>query len=322
MHNHMPQTFNYDGCYDGTYQPLLDTLVIKGDSLTVRLCADDLFTPEDLASMAADTAAHLEMATDEVNNSLAVGDLPAAVDTSRPGIVIDGQTVLVYLIAHGNAEVAPPTGRAALAPDAIQFPDTEGELRAAANGLSTLFPGALANEGALELARKAARLIGTTGCRSAAELTARGVDLRGQLALALTDDQMRDALLFITFGRAPAGETDRQQLIAKLVAESGGARGVDADAVPGGTGPFGRTPSNPVPVAGIVSERQYLDRLRTADQQPVNWRRKGSQSGKDGPVDCYELTSLMGEPLGKLFISPYHQRTSSLVPDGLHLDEQ
>ena len=318
----MPTSFNADGRYDGTYQPLLDTLVIKGDTVTVRLCTDDLFTAEDLVSMAEDTAAHLEMATDEVNNSLAAGDLPAAVDTSRPGIVIDGQTVLVYLIAHGKAEVAPPTSRAALAPDAIQFPDTEGELLAAAHGLCSLFPGTLAKEGALELARKTARLIGTAGCRSAAELKARGVDLRGQLELALTDDQMRDALLFITFGRAPAGATDRERLIAKLVADSGGAQGVDADAVPGGTGPFGRTRTNPVPVAGIVSERHYLDRLRTEDHQPVNWRRSGSQSGKDGPVDCYELTSLMDEPLGELFISPYHQRTSSMVPDGLYLDEQ
>ena len=318
----MPVPFNADGRYDGTYQPLLDTLVIKGDTVTVHLRADDLFTPNDLASMAADTAAHFEMATDEVNNALAVSDLPAEVDISRPGIVIDGQTVLVHLVEHSTTKVAPPASRAVLAPDAIQLPDTEGELLNAAIGLCNLYPGTLVEEGALELARTATRIIRVTGCKSAAELIARGIDLRSQLELALTDDQMRDALLFITFGRAPAGDTDRQQLIAKLVAESGGPLGVNADVVPGGAGPFGRTRTNPVPVAGIVSARLYLNRLRTADGLPVNWRRKGSQTGKDGPVDCYELTNSMGESLGELFISPYHQRISNMAPDELYLDEQ
>ena len=106
------------------------------------------------------------------------------------------------------------------------------------------------------------------------------------------------------------------------MAESDGPLGVDADVVPGGAGPFGYTRTNPVPVAGNVSERLYLDRLRTTDGLPVNWRRKGSQVGKDGPVDCYKLTGLVGESLGELFISSYHLRISSMVPDGLHLHEQ
>ena len=44
------------------------------------------------------------------------------------------------------------------------------------------------------------------------------------------------------------------------MAESGGL-GVDADAVPGGTGPFGRTRINSVPVAGIASAWLNQDRL-------------------------------------------------------------
>ena len=179
----------------------------------------------------------------------------------------------------------------------------------------------LSGEKALELTRTTARLIGTTGCKSAAELTTRGIDLRSLLGLALTDGQMRDALLFIIFGRAPAGEQDRQQLIARLVAESGGPLGVDADSVPDGIGPFGRTLANPVPVAGIASARLYLDRLRTADRQPVKWRRQGSQYGKDGPVDCYQLANFLGESLGELFISPYHQRISARAPEGLILEQ-
>ena len=97
---------------------------------------------------------------------------------------------------------------------------------------------------------------------------------------------------------------------------------MNADVVPGATGPFGRARTNPVPVVSIVSARLYLDRLRTTDGLPVNWRRKGSQTGKDDPVDCYKLTGSVGESLGELFISSYHQRISSMVPDGLHLHEQ
>lgn len=318
----MPPPFNPDGHYNGTYEPLLDTLVIKGDTATVHLSADDLFTPDNLASMAADMAAHSELAIDKMNNSLAMCDLSVVVDISRPGIVIDGQTVLVYLVEHGTAKVAPPAKQPTLAPDTIQFPATEAELLATTAGLCKLFPGTLPKEAALKLAHTVARIISTTGCKSAAELMARGIDLRSLLGLTLTDSQMRDAMLFITFGRAPAGEQDRQQLIARLVAESGGPLGVDADAVPGGIGPFGRTLTNPVPVAGIASARLYLDRLRTADRQPVEWRRKGSQYEKDGPVDCYELASYLGKLLGELFISPYHQRISELAPKGFFLGKQ
>ena len=75
---------------------------------------------------------------------------------------------------------------------------------------------------------------------------------------------MRNALLFFIFERGPADESDRQRLVARLVAESDGPVGVDADTVPGGSGPFGRVLSNSVPVAGIVAAVQYLACLRMA----------------------------------------------------------
>jgi len=321
----MPTPFNpdgrYDGRYDGSYEGMFETLVIQGDAVTVRLNDHEFLTPEDLANQVADTAAHFHLATIEVENALSDNKLPALVDTSRPGTVLDGRTVRVHLLADEKAAATSPAAPATLAPDAIQLPDSETELLTTAAGLDDLFPGRLPLEAAYELAQSAARTLSTLGCKSGAELLARGIDLRQQLGLALANEQMRDALLFITFGRAPADEADRQQLVARLVAESGGPLGVDADAVPDGTGPFGRTLANPVPVAGIVSARLYLDRLRTPDQQPVRWQRTGSQYGPDGPVDCYELTNSLGEALGEVFISSYHQRISGRAPEGLLLAE-
>lgn len=316
----MPLPFNPDGRYDGSYKGMFETLVIQGEAVTVCLHSHEFLTAEDLAGQAADTASHFHLATIEVENALFENKLPAVVDTSRPGTVLGGQTVRVYLLANDKPGVAAPTAPATLAPDAIQFPDNLAELLTTAAGLRKLFPGRLSSEMAAELAQATAHILSAVGCKSGAELMARGIDLRHQLGLDLTDGEMQDALLFITFGRAPADDADRRRLVARLVAESGGPVGVDADMVPDGTGPFGRVLTNPVPVAGIVSSPQYLDRLRTADYLPVKWRRKGSRCGPGGPVDCYELTDSFGKPLGDLFISPYHQRISEQAPDGLSLE--
>ena len=54
----------------------------------------------------------------------------------------------------------------------------------------------------------------------------------------------------------------------------------------------------------------------------MKWRRTGSRSGPYGPVDCYALTDFFGEPLGEVFISPYHQRISERAPEGLLLEQQ
>lgn len=321
----MTTPFNPNGRCDGSYEGMFETLVIQVDTVTVHLHDHEFLTVEDLAGQVADTAAHFDLATTELENTLSDNKLPALVDTSRPGTVLDGRTARVYLLANEKAPAAEPgpapTDPATLAPNAIRLPDTDTERLATAAGLGELFPGRLSVEAAYELAQSTARILSAVGCKSGAELLARGLDLREQLGLDLTGEQMRDALLFITFGRGPADEADRQRLVARLMAESGGPVGVNADTVPGGTGPFGRTLANPVPVAGIVSAAQYLVRLRTADSLPVEWRRRGSRSGADGPVDCYALTDFFGEPLGEVFISPYHQRISTQAPEGLFLEQ-
>ena len=250
---------------------MFETLIIHTNRVTVYLHDHEFLTPEDLAVQAADTAAHFHLATNEVDDALHSNKLPALVDTSRPGTVLDGRTVRVYLLANDKAPVAALNVQATLAPDTIRLPDTETERLATAAGLGELFSGRLSAESTYELVQSTARILSAVGCKSGAELLARALDLRAQFGLDLTDEQMRDALLFIIFGRGPADEADRQHLVARLVAESGGPVGVDADTVPGGSGPFGRVLSNPVPVAGIVAAAQYLARLRTASRLPLEW---------------------------------------------------
>lgn len=95
-----PNPFNPDGRYDGSYEGMFKTLIILGDTVTVHLNSHEFLTPEDLASQAANTAAHYDLATKEVENALYENKLPALVGTCRLGTVLDGQTVRVYLLAN------------------------------------------------------------------------------------------------------------------------------------------------------------------------------------------------------------------------------
>ena len=102
----MSTPFNPDGRHDGSYQGMFETLVIQGDTVMVHLSDHEFLTPEDLAGQVADTAAHFDLATIEAENALFDNKIPALVDTSRPGAVLNGQTVQVYLLANDKAPAA------------------------------------------------------------------------------------------------------------------------------------------------------------------------------------------------------------------------
>ncbi|WP_426491240.1 hypothetical protein [Hymenobacter sp. 102] len=207
-----------------------------------------------------------------------------------------------------------------ISPDQIQLPDTPAEKRAALQQLLVLFPDTLPDHEMEELIRRAVSVI-QPGCRSAAELNSRATVLSEEFGYVLTPAQLTTALLSLLFARVPVSVEDEQQLTALLVKESGGVVGYDADQVPGGSGPFGIVPTNPVPVAGIVSSALYLRRLRLPDGRPVEWRRTGSRTaaGIDNPVDCYRVTDANNQLVAEVFISPYHQRISGRAPAGLVL---
>lgn len=98
--------------------------------------------------------------------------------------------------------------------------------------------------------------------------------------------------------------------------------GIDADELPDGEGEFGLTSTNPIPCKTIFGSTAYLARLRTSNGEKVVYRRIGSTTTElsPHPVDCYEVSGQNGDPLGTLFISPYHKRNSGKAPKGFRLD--
>jgi len=125
------------------------------------------------------------------------------------------------------------------------------------------------------------------------------------------------------------------------------------DENPDGEGPFGLTKSNPIPVHGIDNIPAYMDKLRYRYESksspgvysfnPVDFVRT-SDSDKSkvgskkpnapfvasstsspnikGPIDVYNLYSISGEMLTKIYVNSYSLKTSNKVPDGFfHRDE-
>jgi hypothetical protein len=97
--------------------------------------------------------------------------------------------------------------------------------------------------------------------------------------------------------------------------------GVDADTIPGASGEFGLTETNPIPTRTPLGSEAYLSRLRTEGGDPISWSRQGSTLADDGgmPIDMYSIRSHADEPLTTLFICPYHKRNSRIAPKGFLL---
>ena len=84
------------------------------------------------------------------------------------------------------------------------------------------------------------------------------------------------------------------------------------DKDPNGTGSFGFTETNPIPVNGPIGELAYLSRLETLSGQRILFHRLGSI----GLVDVFEAVSFDGSEWFILFVDLYHPRRSRLTPDG------
>ena len=84
------------------------------------------------------------------------------------------------------------------------------------------------------------------------------------------------------------------------------------DKDPNGTGPFGFTETNPIPVNGPIGQLAYLSRLETQSGQRILFHRLGAI----GTVDVFEAVSFNGAEWFIFFIDLYHPRRSRLAPDG------
>lgn len=90
------------------------------------------------------------------------------------------------------------------------------------------------------------------------------------------------------------------------------------DEIPGGTGEFGISINNPVPVNGILANESYLKSLITSDGLSISWTRVGSGGADniESPIDIYKITDSMGRERPTIYISPYHSSTSKKAPRG------
>lgn len=84
------------------------------------------------------------------------------------------------------------------------------------------------------------------------------------------------------------------------------------DKDPNGSGPFGFTEKNPIPVNGPIGELAYLSRLETQSGQRILFHRLGAI----GTVDVFEAVTFNGNEWFILFLDLYHPRRSRLSPDG------
>ena len=86
----------------------------------------------------------------------------------------------------------------------------------------------------------------------------------------------------------------------------------EADSVPGATGEFGLSVTNPIPVNGPIGEVTYLSALELIDGRSVWAHRLGSRDR----VDIFEAVSEDGKNWFVLFLTPYFSRKSKYAPAG------
>jgi hypothetical protein len=95
--------------------------------------------------------------------------------------------------------------------------------------------------------------------------------------------------------------------------------GPRVDTIENSHGRFGYSESNPIPVAHISGEIDYLLTLRCSCNRPFAFYRIGSfGSGPDGHIiDGYELFCSAGPHKIVLYMDRYHSGQSELIPEGL-----
>lgn len=122
-------------------------------------------------------------------------------------------------------------------------------------------------------------------------------DFYAQIELLVSDDDYQNSL-------AP-------ELVQDRIVE-----GLNVDEIPGGSGEFGRSPNNPIPVNGPIGAVFYLSRLTFGpSKQTMLFHRLGSIES----IAVYELVALDESLWDVLYFSIYHPRKSRKVPAGYAL---
>jgi len=92
--------------------------------------------------------------------------------------------------------------------------------------------------------------------------------------------------------------------------------GEDCDEIHDGLGDFGLTPTNPIPVNGVVGEYKYLNRLRFNGERLIYHRIDIVVELGSEVVDAYDVVTMDGKHWNTLFFDFYHPRRSKTVPAG------
>ncbi len=84
------------------------------------------------------------------------------------------------------------------------------------------------------------------------------------------------------------------------------------DKDPNGTGPFGFSEKNPIPVNGSIGQLAYLSKLETNKGERILFHRIGAVN----TIDVFEAVTFSGSEWFILFTDLYHPRRSRATPDG------
>ena len=90
------------------------------------------------------------------------------------------------------------------------------------------------------------------------------------------------------------------------------------DQDPNGTGPFGFSETNPIPVNGSIGQLAYLSKLETERGERILFHRIGAVD----TIDVFEAVTFSGSEWFILFVDLYHPRRSRLTPDGFRFTQE
>lgn len=100
--------------------------------------------------------------------------------------------------------------------------------------------------------------------------------------------------------------------------------GCTTDVIPGSYGEYGLCATNPIPVRGIVANEVYLNQIELENGDPIQWCRLGSTIANNinGCIDMYKITTLAGDNVCTLYISPYQNTISGIAPKGFRIKSE
>lgn len=90
------------------------------------------------------------------------------------------------------------------------------------------------------------------------------------------------------------------------------------DKDPNGTGPFGFSEKNPIPVNGPIGQLAYLSKLETNKGERILFHRIGAVN----TIDVFEAVTFSGSEWFVLFTDLYHPRRSRATPDGFQFTSE